>query len=552
MVTRPALSRRDAILILLGASIMHVFTIFFPHDTVPPEILIDTVREHFPPDPPPPPPEVTRYHTKTTTIIQATTTTATVTSLPSSGPASFSPLDLALEFPPTTLVAHAPGWTLYRNLFMSNGTFYILTDTQPDFPEIRLMASNPLTAYNNAENIAAREPTPYNMDFLSLAEAQRRWGGDVRNGQQNRVLSVDGNTVLVNEPRQFLRHYYHLVAELFFGVQAFWHGAFSTPSSDVDRQYMLGPHPAPPPIDRVIFARSNADGWRDGPGFNAYFMRAAFPATTIEVEEDWADRVTLTAAGDRAWHFPLLLLTDRSAAHRGPVCGSQTQRIAAEAVVAMRDKDQLVGLRVGGWWEPVRAAVLRFAGVDLRPADNAELVVLDSDTAEGDPRLPMPAKVVITYISRQSAGQRKLTPESHEGLIRELQDLIIRKGGKWELNVVEAEKLSKDEQLQIAARTTVLLGVHGNGLTHLVMMQPTRISTVIEMFIPGGFAHDYQWTTRALGMKHFAVWNDTYRTEGLGDGKPDVAYPDGFQGEAIPAYGPAVAKLVEDRVEGRV
>jgi hypothetical protein len=32
------------------------------------------------------------------------------------------------------------------------------------------------------------------------------------------------------------------------------------------------------------------------------------------------------------------------------------------------------------------------------------------------------------------------------------------------------------------------------------MMQPTRISTVIEMFYPQGFAHDYQWTTRALGM----------------------------------------------------
>ncbi|KAJ6505304.1 hypothetical protein C8R45DRAFT_972313 [Mycena sanguinolenta] len=552
MVSRPALTRRDAILILMGASLMHLFTIFFPHETAPPEILIDTVREHFPPDPPPPPPQITRYHTTTTTVIQATTTTAIVAAVPSVGPASVSSLDLALDFPPTTIVAHAPGWTLFQNLFMSNGTFFIVTDKQSEFPEIRLMASNPLTAYNTKQNIDDREPTQYNMDFLSLTEAQRRWGGDVRNGQQNRVLSVDGNTVLVNEPRQFLRHYYHLVAELFFGVQAFWHGAFSAPSDDVDRQYTLGPHPAPPPINRVIFARSNADGWRDGPGFNAYFMRAAFPATTIEVEEDWADRVTLTTAGDRAWHFPLLLLTDRSASHRGEVCGSQTQRIAAEAVVAMRTKNQLVGVRVGGWWEPVRSAVLRFAGVDLRPAENAEQVVLESDIAEGDPRLPMPAKILITYISRQSAGQRKLTPESHEGLVRELKALADRKGPKWEFLEVEAEKISKDEQLKIAARTTILIGVHGNGLTHLVMMQPTRISTVIEMFFPQGFAHDYQWTTSALGMKHFAVWNDTYRTEGLGEGKPNVDYPEGFQGNEIPAHGPSIAKLIEDRVEGRV
>lgn len=41
-------------------------------------------------------------------------------------------------------------------------------------------------------------------------------------------------------------------------------------------------------------------------------------------------------------------------------------------------------------------------------------------------------------------------------------------------------------------------------------MKPTRLSAVVEIFFPGGFAHDYQWTTRALGMQHFAIWNDTY------------------------------------------
>jgi len=41
-------------------------------------------------------------------------------------------------------------------------------------------------------------------------------------------------------------------------------------------------------------------------------------------------------------------------------------------------------------------------------------------------------------------------------------------------------------------------------------MNPNRYSTVMEIFFPGGFAHDYQWTTRALGMSHIAIWNDTY------------------------------------------
>ncbi|KAJ6556401.1 hypothetical protein B0H19DRAFT_1152514 [Mycena capillaripes] len=470
--------------------------------------------------------------------------------------------DPALEFPATTIVEHAPGWTLFKDLYMSNGTFFILTDMPSDFPEIRKMASNPLDAMNTPENIRMREPTLWNMDFLPLAVAQRRWGGDVRRARPNRVLSVDGNTVLVNEPAQFLPVYYHFVAELFFGVQAFWHGAFSSPSPDggverVEREYSLGPHPAPPPISRIIFAHANNSGrrdggWRDPLGFNAYFLQAGFPGTTVEVQGDWANRINMTSGGERAWHFPLLLLTDRSAAFRGDICGSQTWRIAAEAVAAMRTKKQLVGVMVGGWWEPVRSAMLRFAGADLRLPYDSEQIALNSDMAEGAPRLPMPAKIVITYISRQSVARRKLTPEDHEELVKELQELKKRKGDKWEVNIFEAERLSKDEQLQLVARTTVLLGVHGNSLTHLIFMQPTRISTVIEIFYPGGFANDYQWPTSALGMKHFAVWNDTYFTEGLGEGTPSVNYPLGFQGSDIPVHGPTIVKLIEDRVEGRV
>jgi hypothetical protein len=35
-----------------------------------------------------------------------------------------------------------------------------------------------------------------------------------------------------------------------------------------------------------------------------------------------------------------------------------------------------------------------------------------------------------------------------------------------------------------------MLGVHGNGLTHLLWMPPTPRSAVIEMFFKGGFARD--------------------------------------------------------------
>ncbi|KAJ7821568.1 hypothetical protein B0H14DRAFT_3733799 [Mycena olivaceomarginata] len=190
------------------------------------------------------------------------------------------------------------------------------------------------------------------------------------------------------------------------------------------------PHPTPLAITHIAFARSNADGWCDGPGFNAYFLflRAAFPATAAEVEEDWDNRVRLTAQG-------------RPASHRGDICGSQTQRIAAEAVVFMQKQ---VGLRVD-------------VGVT---DDNAEQVVLSSDMAEGDPRLPMPAKILITYISRQSAGNHKLTPESHEGLVQALQALVKAE----DVNSLESHPVIvipigagyKDYALQVSERLKAL------------------------------------------------------------------------------------------------
>jgi hypothetical protein len=54
-----------------------------------------------------------------------------------------------------------------------------------------------------------------------------------------------------------------------------------------------------------------------------------------------------------------------------------------------------------------------------------------------------------------------------------------------------------------------MMGVHGNGLSHLVLMEPNRYSAVIEIFIPGGFSHDYEWTANSLGIRHYSIWNDT-------------------------------------------
>jgi hypothetical protein len=425
--------------------------------------------------------------------------------------------------------------------------------------------------------MAAREPTKQNMDFITPDEARTYWGGDLKRGERNRVWSVEGNTVLFNDPGQFLRHYYHLVGELLLGTLAFWQGAFSPPYSYLDPT-SLPPHPdliqanivpptkpiVPPPIDRMVFAHARPDEWRDGVGINAFFLRAAFPSVDVESEYDWNDRVQATSAPagsplTRAWHFENLLLTDRSAAFRGPYCGSTNQRIVSEAVEKMRGEGRLTK----NWWEAVRRDVLKFAGADTKTKDMIKAVNLaDPNMMETAIDMTMPKTIVITYVSRQNGNRRTLLESDHDKLVESLQELVQRKNAEWvrdgrgkgtsrewELNVVSAEQMTIDAQIKVFGRTSILLGVHGNGMTHLILMARSPITTVIEMFYPLGFAHDYEWTAKALGLKHFGVWNDTYFGE---PDVPGVDYPEEFQGTQIPVYGPTVAKLIEDRVAGRV
>lgn len=101
---------------------------------------------------------------------------------------------LASELPMTSIVHHAPGYTIFRNLYMSNGTLFIVSPNR-SFPEIRMMASVSMFADGSPENIAAREPNIHIMDFLTPENAKKRWGGDVNNGARNSVFTVEGNTV---------------------------------------------------------------------------------------------------------------------------------------------------------------------------------------------------------------------------------------------------------------------------------------------------------------------------------------------------------------------
>jgi len=267
-----------------------------------------------------------------------------------------------------------------------------------------------------------------------------------------------------------------------------------------------------PPVARWSFPHASTVNWRDYAHMNEWIFRAAFPGAGLEFLEDWEERASTPG---RAFVYERVILGDRIAAWTG-------QRYLATGRTAANAFEFTASPH---WWATIRANVVEFAGVF--PSDD--------DAAR--------KKGVITYISRQGWGRRMLREADHLVLVEELGKL--KKDHGYEVNIVEMDKLTREQQMRLAARTTIMMGVHGNGLTALLWMKPSPRHTIMEFFYPQGFAYDYEWTTRALGMTHYGFWgNRTFTSPAT----PPVNYPEGFQGNDIPIDGKLVAKLCLERL----
>ena len=160
-----------------------------------------------------------------------------------------------------------------------------------------------------------------------------------------------------------------------------------------------------------------AGNWRDYASMNQWVIRGSFPSVSLEFEEDWADRAAMT--------YPFLLeravFADRAAAMHSPNF-VLTQRYNAELF-------KLTGSP--HWWSTIRNNLLELSGGDsLKPTTK-----------------------VITYVSRQEWGRRMLLPDHHERLVKALEALRDQHG--YEVNIVSMDKLTRQEQFQLAGRTTV-------------------------------------------------------------------------------------------------
>jgi len=260
---------------------------------------------------------------------------------------------------------------------------------------------------------------------------------------------------------------------------------------------------------RFIFTHVDETGWRDHPKINSYFLHMAFPGISLESQVDWTDR-KLSA---HPYHFERVVFGDRAARH-----GHPTDRRIDYKFPFNSSKY---------YWEPVRKNVVRAS------------CPLDPSAA----KRPTSGKPLVIYLSRQASG-RRLTSESHKMLLSHLQ---MRSAlDKYDFLPIAMETIPLFDQICLVSHATILLGVHGNGLSHAMWVPRTPQAAVIEIVVEGGYQVDYEYSTRALGLQHHLAWPS--RIWSSPDLPKDLISPQGFHGPAITCNPELIGKTIRDQL----
>ncbi|KAJ7591330.1 hypothetical protein C8J56DRAFT_935237 [Mycena floridula] len=397
--------------------------------------------------------------------------------------------------------AYSPGFTMLDNLYLLNGSLSIRT-SEPWLFNRDDMLSRPLAMGQGYD----LKPTDQQLEVLDISN----FSNDTL-PQPQPISRIEGFTIILYDPPQFVAHLYHFIGEIVLGAWRIY--------SKLAEDHPTEPLPLP---DRFIFPFMDDTQWKDNAGLNAPLLRAAFPNIKIEADKFWNEstKSNVTILFDR------VMLVSREAAHHSPLAGMWNKMIGGTWNITVPDN----------YFEVIRQNVVRNLVGYVPNLDSNGFVPSGWNSVSAP---------IVTYISRQRGG-RRLREEDHKRLVESLMEL--ERDGICKVVVAPMEKMSLWRQVEISAKSTILVGVHGNGLTHQLWMPPRPRSTVIEIFFPQGYLFDYEMLARNMGHKHYAIWNDTSLTYPQGTFHQGSNIPDGFGGTEIPVFGPTVANLIRQRL----
>ncbi|KAG6856913.1 hypothetical protein H0H87_012163 [Tephrocybe sp. NHM501043] len=181
--------------------------------------------------------------------------------------------------------------------------------------------------------------------------------------------------------------------------------------------------------------------WKDTPGLNAGLTRATFPSTSIENADHWDD----LAALNKTFVFERAMIVCRVAAQTHKLSSSWHKMISSTMAVDVPES----------FWEPMRRTTVQNVLGYLPWLDSHGVVV--------SPPVAVSEMPLVTYIVRQG-GSRRLADEDHASLSRALRELEW--AGLCHVHIVNLETMSLAQQIEVTARSTIVIGVHGNGLTY--------------------------------------------------------------------------------------
>ncbi|KAF8996217.1 hypothetical protein BDQ17DRAFT_1284597 [Cyathus striatus] len=407
----------------------------------------------------------------------------------------------------TTLPGHGAthGFTFLDRLYARNGVFYIVTYNSTSFPP-KLQMISQLKQLGGGYDL---EKTEEELQFISPEEARTVLG--------NYFLPAKGVSVIINDPPESLNSYYQWWGEVILG---FWRmyavlGLYNGFTAD-----------ALPLPERFILPNTD-DEWRDYLHLNAPIMLAAFNrgqfTTQIVDRRIWLDniRIRVTVVYERA------ILISRASALLHPLSVKYQNMVGSTMMLDVPDR----------FWEPIRTTTVQsILGRDIPYVDKHGITV--------NPPFPNSTGPVVTYISRQVAEERMLRQDDHERLVAALLELGSE--GIAEVHIEYMEDLTFQMQFEVIARTTVLIGIHGAGLTHQLWMPATPKSTVIEIMHPNNYLYNYLMIALNMGHKHYMIWNDTVLTK---EDSPEYGHTnDHFDNRAIPLHIPTVMSLVREQL----
>ncbi|KAK4687906.1 hypothetical protein P7C73_g2203, partial [Tremellales sp. Uapishka_1] len=407
-----------------------------------------------------------------------------------------------VAFPESEYVTGVSGFNYFKNLYLVNGAFIFLTSDPSVLPSqgvgyllsagfgedddgfATFPAGEDRWKVVDVEDVGKLGKVAVRKKGLSVSPSET--GDDVAEVYQMFFNDARGPVT-----SSFLDHYFH--CEVFLGA---WRIVASTGENNLPARLMY---------------RTSPNDWRDHAGLTSWFQQNVLPETAIEEQTIWEDR----AKSRTTYLFDSITIVDRWAAHRFGEDVKFWNKATADLPSIEVEKT---------WLKPLRDSMK-----ELVQTEGCVVKRLRADVP------------VVTYINRQLTG-RRLNEDDDDMMVKGL--LELNKDGIIEFHDAKMETMSRTEQFCLALRTDIMLGVHGNGLSHQLWMKPG--SAVVEIMNVGGFARDYAMLAELMSHDYYAIHkNVVFPREKWR--RPDgwaVDQGEGFHGSDIRASRRVIAELL--------